>query len=329
MSEPAVPPDALPIEGRGLAKTYRVGFWMSRTVRALQGLDLRVEPGQVYGLLGPNGAGKSTTIKILLNLVRPTSGEARIFGLRPERAETRRLVGFVPENPAPYEYLTGREFVTLAGRLAGLSGEELDRRVREVLGAVQLGKAEKLHIRRYSKGMVQRVALAQALVARPRLLVLDEPTSGLDPLGRRQIRELILEERARGTTILFCTHIIPDVEALCDRLAMVIGGKRVREGRVQELVAGGPGESVDVWLGGVAAARLPALAPQVESSSQEHGVLRVRLHQAHAQRLVQAAQAEGGRVERLQPVRPTLEDVFMGALGESGRSTTVGGDISG
>mgnify|MGYP002717814247 CR=1 FL=1 len=181
-----------PIEIRNLSKTYRLGFFMNRQVRALQSLDLSLMPGQVYGLLGPNGAGKSTTIKILLNLVQPSEGEARLFGLPPAEREARRRVGYVPENPAPYEYLTGREFVTLSGRLTGMSGKELDDRVNEVLGMVQMTRAANLQIRRYSKGMVQRVALAQALVSKPDLLILDEPTSGLDPVGRRQIRDLIL-----------------------------------------------------------------------------------------------------------------------------------------
>ncbi len=181
--------DVVPVELKGLSKTYRLGFWMNRQVRALQDLDLRIEPGQVFGLLGPNGAGKSTTIKILMNLVQPSGGEARLFGLPPKNEQARRQVGFLPENPAPYEYLTGREFVRLAGVLSGLTRHELDGRVNEVLGLVGMERAANLQVRRYSKGMIQRVGLAQALVSRPKLLVLDEPTSGLDPVGRRQMRD--------------------------------------------------------------------------------------------------------------------------------------------
>src|SRR5215471_856195 len=166
---------SLPIETQQLTKTYRLGFWLHRKVRALQDLTLRIEPGQVYGLLGPNGAGKSTTIKILMDLVRATSGRARIFGLSPTDQAARRVVGFLPENPAPYEYLTGREFLGLAGRMAGLSGQELDLRIREVLGMTQMTRAAGLQIRRYSKGMMQRISLAQAIIHRPRLLILDEP----------------------------------------------------------------------------------------------------------------------------------------------------------
>ncbi|MBF5044738.1 ABC transporter ATP-binding protein [Aggregicoccus sp. 17bor-14] len=302
---------------------------MNRTVRALQDMNLRVEAGQVYGLLGPNGAGKSTTIKILMNLVRPTSGEARIFGRAPQDPEARRLVGFLPENPTPYEYLTGREFVTLAGRLAGLSGHELDLRVRESLGAVDIGKAERLQIRRYSKGMVQRVALAQALVGRPKLLILDEPTSGLDPIGRRQMRDLILAERAKGTTILFCTHIIPDVEALCDRVVMVVGGRQRREGSVSELLADGSAPTSEVVVEGLGAEQSERLGAPVESAQRVDGHLVLRVRGEHVQQVLGTVLAAGGRVTRVEPSRHSLEDLFMAAVQEAGRPTAVGGDISG
>ncbi len=227
---------ATPIELHGLSKTYRLGFFMNRQVRALDGLDMLIQPGQVYGLLGPNGAGKSTTIKIVMNLVQATSGTAQLFGKPPSDTTVRRQVGFVPENPAPYEYLTGREFVQLAADLGGVPQNEVRSRSAEVLEAVGMSRAADLQIRRYSKGMIQRVALAQAVVHRPLLLILDEPTSGLDPVGRRMVRDFILAERSRGTTVLFCTHIIPDVESLCDRVAVLVNGQRVREGKVAELL---------------------------------------------------------------------------------------------
>ena len=202
---------ATPIELHGLSKTYRLGFLMNRKVRALDGLDMAIQPGQVYGLLGPNGAGKSTTIKIIMNLVQATSGTAHVFGRPPTDTEIRRKVGFVPENPAPYEYLTGREFVQLAADLGGVAHSDVGARTAEVLESIGMARAADLQIRRYSKGMIQRIALAQAVVHRPPLLILDEPTSGLDPVGRRMVRDFILAERNRGTTVLFCTHIIPDV----------------------------------------------------------------------------------------------------------------------
>lgn len=315
-----------PIEIRNLSKTYRLGFFMNRQVRALQSLDLSLMPGQVYGLLGPNGAGKSTTIKILLNLVQPTSGEARLFGLPPNEREARRRVGYVPENPAPYEYLTGREFVTLSGRLAGMSGKELDDRVSEVLGMVQMTRAANLQIRRYSKGMVQRVALAQALVSKPDLLILDEPTSGLDPVGRRQIRDLILEERHRGTTVLFCTHIIPDVEALCDRVAVLVGGRRVREGSVADLVSS-QATHMEMTVEGLPLERIQALGIELEQARTLENRVLLRSRDADAQKLLKQVVEQGGRITQLQPARFSLEDLFLRAL-EEARQGPVGGEIS-
>ncbi|TQF15462.1 ABC transporter ATP-binding protein [Myxococcus llanfairpwllgwyngyllgogerychwyrndrobwllllantysiliogogogochensis] len=320
-------PDAPPIQVRGLSKTYKVGFWFNRTVRALQGLDLEVGAGQIYGLLGPNGAGKSTTIKILMNLVRPSSGNALLFGQPVDKAATRRLVGFLPENPAPYEYLTGREFVTLAGQLCGLSGHELDVRVKEVLGSVEMGAAEKLQIRRYSKGMVQRVALAQALVARPKMLILDEPTSGLDPVGRRQMRDLILAERDRGTTVLFCSHIIPDVEALCDRLAVLVGGRRVREGSVRELLSTQV-PTVEMVVEGLPLEQVKSLGVALESTQSLDGRVRVQVPDAQSQKMLSQVLAAGGRVNSLQAAQFSLEQLFMDALKDSGRTTSVGGEIN-
>jgi ABC-2 type transport system ATP-binding protein len=315
-----------PIEIRNLSKTYRLGFLMNRQVRALQSLDLTLMRGQVYGLLGPNGAGKSTTIKILMNLVRASSGDARLFGLPPEDKEARRRVGYVPENPSPYEYLTGREFVTLSGRLAGMSGKELDDRVAQVLGMVQMERAAGLQIRRYSKGMVQRVALAQALVTRPSLLILDEPTSGLDPVGRRQIRDLILEERQRGTTILFCTHIIPDVEALCERVAVLVGGRRVREGSVAELLSSETTQ-VELTVEGLSLERIQALGLPLESSQTLDSRVLLRVREAESQPLLKKLLEAGARVTKLQPARFSLEDLFLRAL-EEARQGPVGGEIS-
>lgn len=313
-----------PIEARGLSKTYRIGFAKNRLVKALQGLDLVVPGGQVFGLLGPNGAGKSTTIKILMNLVTPSAGTALLFGQPASSTEARRQIGFLPENPAPYEYLTGREFVTLAGRLSGLSGENLDRRVTEVLGSVELGHAERLQIRRYSKGMVQRVALAQALVGRPRLLILDEPTSGLDPIGRSQMRDLIFAERERGTTILFCSHIIPDVEALCERMAILVGGRVVQQGSVHDLTTD-EAPHVLVEVRGVSATQAEALEGVRRTREGEDWVFEVPEDQARS--FVERVWHLGGSIRKLAPKRASLEDVFMNAVKATGRSTSVGGEI--
>ncbi|SET31118.1 ABC transporter ATP-binding protein [Stigmatella erecta] len=318
--------ETLAIETRDLSKTYRLGFWMNKRVLALQGLTLNIQPGQVYGLLGPNGAGKSTTIKILMNLVQATSGSAAIFGHAPDSKEARRNVGFLPENPAPYEYLTGEEFVRLAGQLVGLSGQELDRRVKEVLGAVGMSRTAGLQIRRYSKGMVQRIGLAQAIVGQPKLLVLDEPTSGLDPVGRREIRDLILQERERGTTVLFCTHIIPDVEALCNRVAVLVNGRLAREGSVQELLTTQV-PVVELTIEGLALESVRNLGHPLEQAQDLTNRVLVRAANAHVQPLLKSVLEAGGRVTQLQSARFSLEDLFLQAMSEA-RHGTVGGEIT-
>ncbi len=325
MTVASAPDASLPVSIRGLSKTYRVGFFLNKQVKALQGLDLEIAPGQVYGLLGPNGAGKSTTIKILMGLVRASQGQALLFGEPPDRPQVRRQVGFLPENPSLYEYLTGREFVTLAGRIFGLSGQELDQRVERVLGEVGMGRASDLQIRRYSKGMVQRTALAQALISGPRLLVLDEPTSGLDPLGRRQMRDLILAEREKGTTILFCTHIISDVESLCDRVVVLVGGRRVQEGSVQELVSA-KAPSVEMVVHGLPLEQLQALGFTYEQAQQLDSRVLLRVPDADSHGLLQAVISKGGRVSRMQPARFSLEELFLDAMKQAG-GQTVGGEI--
>ena len=310
---------------RGLSKTYRLGFWMNRKVRALEGLDLELHSGEAFGLLGPNGAGKSTTLKILMNLVQPSSGEATLFGRPPSDEGARRSIGFLPENPAPYEYLTGREFVRLCGTLVGLSGHELDGRVKEVLGVVGMERAADLLVRRYSKGMIQRVALAQALIHKPKLLVLDEPTSGLDPVGRRLMRDIILAERQKGTTVLFCTHIIPDVEAVCDRVAVLVGGRAVRRGTTQELLSAAA-PHWELAVEGMSAEQVRALAAPSVQVELIAGKAVAKGADAEVQALLRKVVEANGRVARLQPVRFSLEDLFMEALKEA-RGGTVGSEI--
>jgi ABC-2 type transport system ATP-binding protein len=317
---------ALAIETRKLSKTYRLGFWMNKQVRALQELDLRIAPGQVYGLLGPNGAGKSTTIKILMNLVQSTSGEALLFGKRPDAKDARRHVGFLPENPAPYEYLTGEEFVRLAGKLGGLSGQELDQRVKEVVGRVGMARTAGLQIRRYSKGMVQRIGLAQAIVNKPQLLILDEPTSGLDPVGRREMRDLILEERQRGTTILFCTHIIPDVEALCDRVAVLVNGRLAREGSVQQLLSAQV-PVVELTVEGLGVDTIRGFGHPLEHVQDMTNRVMLRAKDNHIHPILRSVMDAGGRITQMQPTRFTLEELFIQAMSEA-RHGTVGGEIS-
>jgi len=316
---------AAAIQTAGLAKEYVVGNLKRRKVLALQGLDLTIEPGQVFGLLGPNGAGKSTTIKLLLNLIRPTRGSATLFGEAPSSAAARRMVGYLPENPAPYEYLSGAEFVTLGAQLAGERGPGLKKRVDEAIERVGMTHARDLQIRRYSKGMIQRISLASAMVSDPRLLILDEPTSGLDVLGRQLIRDVIVEQRRRGTTVLFCSHIIPDVEALCDRVAVLIGGALVKEGRVVELLKQDDAQ-LEATVEGLSAEALERLRPKLSACDPLEGRHLVRFEQHLDAEVLRAVLDAGGRLTQLRRTRFSLEDLFIKALKESGRS--VGSQIS-
>ncbi len=219
---------------RDLRKVFPVHL-RRRQVTALKGLSLDIQAGQVFGLLGPNGSGKSTTLKILLGLVTPTSGTSEIFGIPSSRVTSRSDVGFLPENPYFYKFLTGAETVTFYGRLCGLGGRFLKDRVAELLDLVSLTEAGDRRIANYSKGMLQRIGLAQAMVHDPRLLILDEPTAGVDPAGSRQIRDLILRLKERGKTILLTSHLLEQVQEVCDRVGILAKGELVREGSLDIL----------------------------------------------------------------------------------------------
>lgn len=204
---------------------------------AVKDLSLDVEPGQVYGLLGPNGSGKSTTMKIVLGLVSPTAGGTQIFGRDSSEVESREEVGFLPENPYFYKFLTGEETLHFFGKLCGLRGAKLRERAKELLALVRLENARDRRLGGYSKGMLQRIGLAQALIQNPRLLVLDEPTAGVDPAGSREIRDLILDFKTRGITVLLCSHLLSQVQEICDRIGILHQGVLVREGRLGELIS--------------------------------------------------------------------------------------------
>src|SRR5438552_8634388 len=221
----------------GLTKIFPVPFHPTRRVVAVKDLSIRIEPGEVYGLLGPNGSGKSTTLKIILGLVSPTRGHTEIFGRDSRLVESREAVGFLPENPYFYKYLTGAETLRFFGRLCGMTGAPLKNRVNELLDLVGLTKARKRRLGTYSKGMLQRIGLAQALIHDPRLVVLDEPTAGVDPAGSREIRDLILDLRRRGITVLLSSHLLAHAQEICDRVGILADGILVREGRLQELIA--------------------------------------------------------------------------------------------
>ena len=211
--------------------------WRRPAIAAVQKLNLRVEPGEVYGLLGPNGSGKSTTLKIILGLVSPTRGRTEIFGRDSHLVESREAVGFLPENPYFYKYLTGAETLRFFGKLCGLSRASLRKRVDELLELVGLAQARDRRLRGYSKGMLQRIGLAQALINEPKLVVLDEPTAGVDPAGSREIRDLIVDLKRRGVTVLLSSHLLAQVQEVCDRVGILAGGVLVREGKLEELIA--------------------------------------------------------------------------------------------
>ncbi len=219
-----------------LTKIYPIPFKREK-VTAVQDLSLTVEPGQVYGLLGPNGSGKSTTMKIVLGLVSPTAGRTEIFGRDSALVESREDVGFLPENPYFYKYLTGEETLHFYGKLCGLGAARRRERTKELLALVGLEHAADRRLGGYSKGMLQRIGLAQAMIQEPRLLVLDEPTAGVDPAGSREIRDLILDFKKRGITVLLCSHLLEQVQEICDRIGILNRGALIREGKLEDLIS--------------------------------------------------------------------------------------------
>ena len=226
------------IQVEDLSKTYRIGFWR-KSVEALRGVSFEVKDGDLFGFIGPNGAGKSTTIKILLGLLKQGSGRASLMGMPAGSPRSRKDVGFLPEQPYFYDYLTGREFLWFYGQLTGLSWTDLKTRVKEVSELVSLKPdAMDRKLRTYSKGMLQRIGLAQALLSRPKMVILDEPMSGLDPMGRRDVRNLLKTLHAQGITVFYSSHVLSDVEAICTRLAMVVDGQIRRQGTVDQVLEG-------------------------------------------------------------------------------------------
>ena len=300
------------IRAEGLCKSYPMGFWRRR-VRVLTELSFSVFRKEVVGFLGPNGAGKTTTLKILNHLAFQDSGRVEIFGEDTGRnADARRRLGFMPEQPYFYEYLTGTEFLALCGHLTGMERKEIARRSRELLARVGLGDAGGTAIRKYSKGMMQRLGLAQALLHDPELVVLDEPMSGLDPMGRMEVRSLIRELREAGKTVFFSSHIISDVEALCDRVIILQKGRKVAEGTVEEMM-GKEIQYVEVVLSPSPPAEwfrrrgLPAADGIAQGNTF---VIRARdLEEAH--RWTELAREAGGRLYSLVPVKKRLEDIYV------------------
>jgi ABC-2 type transport system ATP-binding protein len=308
------------IQTEQLTKDFALGFWRKRPYRALDRLSLTVETGEVFGFLGPNGAGKTTTLKLLMQLIYPTSGSATILGRPAGDLEVRRRIGYLPENPYFYDYLTAEELLGYFAGLFGLSGAERTSRVSALLDDVGLGSERRLQLRKFSKGMVQRVGIAQALVNRPEVVFLDEPMSGLDPLGRRDIRALILRLREQGTTVFFSSHILSDAEALCSRVAILAGGRLGASGRLSDLVA----YEVRGWelvVTGLSDAAREALAPRAVRTTSLDGVRWVieLSKDAPAAALVGELASAGAHVVSLNPLHATLEDLFVREV--SGRAS--------
>jgi ABC-2 type transport system ATP-binding protein len=293
-----------------LAKTFRRPF-SGKRVEAVRGVSFDVRRGEIFGFLGPNGAGKTTTIKMLMGLVAPTEGTMEILGVRAPSSDVMARVGFLPENPYIYPYLSPREFVTLCGRLSGLGGAVLSARCEQVIERVGMKYAIDRPARALSKGMLQRVALASALVHDPELLVLDEPMSGLDPVGRKEVRDLIVEEKERGRTVFFSSHILSDVEMLCDRVCILRRGEVVVAGALHELLAEGKRRS-EVTIGGASEHLRSALSAMARVTRAVGDVLVMEVEgEASVRDVVQRALAEGARLESVTPKRETLEDLFV------------------
>jgi ABC-2 type transport system ATP-binding protein len=298
------------LRGLGLTKTFRKPF-SGKRVEAVRGLNLEVERGEIFGFLGPNGAGKTTTIKMLMGLIAPTRGTMEILGTSAPSPDVMRRVGFLPESPYVYPYLTPREFVTLCGRLSGLSGELLRDRATQVIDRVGMTDAIDRAVRALSKGMLQRVGLAAALVHDPELLVLDEPMSGLDPVGRKEVRDLIVDEKERGRTVFFSSPILTDVEMLCDRVCILRQGQVVVSGSLRELLAAGKRCS-EVTIAGASEALRQALQPMASASREMGDALIMDVEgDAAVRRVIERAMADGARLQSVTPKRETLEDLFV------------------
>ena len=299
------------IDVRDLRKTFKTGLLRRKRVDAVKGVSFSVSRGEIVGFLGPNGSGKTTTIKMLLGLISPSGGSATMFGERVPSRRARGRLGFLPENPYVFPYLTPREFVEMSGRLSGMRGARLRKRTEEVLDRTGVLYAADRQVRRLSKGMLQRSALGAALVADPEMLVLDEPMSGLDPVGRKEVRDLILEERQAGRTIFFATHILSDVEALCDHVVILRKGEVAVAGSIRKLLRGDVVKT-DITVAGASDALLEALADLVDSIDHRADVVVVEVAgQAAVAAVLERVLADGAQVVEVAPRKETLEDLFM------------------
>jgi ABC-2 type transport system ATP-binding protein len=314
----------LAIEIENLSKEYPHGFLNLKKKRSLENLTMQVESGEIFGFLGPNGAGKSTTIKLLMRLIFPTSGTARILGQSIEDVAMHQHIGYLPEQPYFYDYLTATELLDYFARFHRLTATDRRARVPRLLEKVGLETARKIQLRKYSKGMLQRVGLAQAILHDPQVVVLDEPMSGLDPLGRREVRDIILDLKKQGRTVLFSTHILSDAEMLCDRVGVVVGGKLRGVGT--------PGEMVGIETQGMeilfAMASAEKKFPLLEKATKTGECYRVQFAEAQLYQHVHELQAAGARILSVVQIKPTLEDFFVNLV-DADRAQANAVEVSG
>jgi ABC-2 type transport system ATP-binding protein len=308
------------IEILGLTKTYQVGFWRKRPKCALKPLNLSVEEGEIFGFLGPNGAGKTTTLKLLMGLVYPSAGSARILGNEINDPGMKAQIGFLPEQPYFYDYLTAAELLEYYAQLSGVGAKDRKRQVNEVLARVGLPDVSGMQLRKFSKGMLQRVGIAQAILHNPRLLFFDEPMSGLDPIGRREVRDLMEELKHAGKTVFFSTHILSDAEALCDRVAIIHQGELRGVGAVADLTSSVEGNVEVVWHGNSVPANVKTLSPTCRVTGD---TVRAVVPEASQDGLVDALRRERIHIVSVTPLRTSLEEYFVQKLKPSGAAAGV------
>ncbi len=299
------------IEILDLEKSYLVGFWRKRPKVALRPLRLTIEEGEVFGFLGPNGAGKTTTLKLLMGLVFPTAGSARLLGMDMDNPEVKSQIGFLPEQPYFYDHLTARELLNYYGQLSGMPAKGRSARVEEMLSRVGLSDSANLQLRKFSKGMLQRVGLAQAVLHNPKLVFLDEPMSGLDPVGRREVRELIQQLRHEGKTVFFSTHILSDAEALCDRVGVIYQGELRGVGAVAELTSQTQGKVEIIFYSQTVPAGLASLGAESRVSGN---LVNAVLPEAQQDAALELLRREHLRLISLTPVRSSLEEYYIQKL---------------
>jgi ABC-2 type transport system ATP-binding protein len=308
------------IETINLEKTYAVGFWRKKPRVALRPLNLTVEEGEVFGFLGPNGAGKTTTLKLLMGLVFPTGGTARILGKDINDPEIKAQIGFLPEQPYFYDYLTAKELLEYYAQLSGVQPKERSRKIDALLERVGLQDAARLQLRKFSKGMLQRVGLAQAILHDPKVVFLDEPMSGLDPMGRREVRDLIEELKQQGKTVFFSTHILSDAEALCDRVAVIHQGELRGVGHVAELTSSVAGKVELIWNGNAVPAGFSALGTECHISGE---TIRAVVPEAQQEAVLEILRQERLRIVSLTPVRFSLEEYYLQKVNSAAKPAGV------